>query len=231
MDVRSSRSLPPEIILCIYSDLPDFRNVVNLAYTCRTLYQIWRSKTAFIAEAVLEKNTKCFQDARALVEAQEIANPDALLFLSTRGGRKRAAAWLNLTRQQVRLLKNVDLVNEAQSLFLKSVGDELAHKVEHRRHLEVQPYRDPPFLSATEEERFTHAFYRVWKFLVLFLVQEPLKKQKLQSPMVEWVDMTEPRDRPKALGERWGMCEIAWFLMHRAADDHLFEQLDKSTDL
>ena len=71
----------------------------------------------------------------------------------------------------------------------------------------IKPHRSPPYLTKTEEERFHHAYYRVWTYMTYEYVsgdgEDGREGKKRQRAIVDDIDLVE----------HWRMCEVAYFLM------------------
>lgn len=225
-------NLVVELQLSIFSRLDTFRDALNLAATSRKLQQTWTQNKTYLADNILQQTVTSYPDAAAFAFAQLFAQKHAhtqvkyqCISLTTNtypgidkeGKRHDADKHPVLTPLQARILLNADIVSLSCSHFLTStVGPDMtAGRLTQKaaglapRGLNaagpatISPHRDPPFLTEREEERFHHAYYRVWAWLTYEYVRGSESEEK-QKGIVEGCGLVE----------HWRMCEMAYFLVN-----------------
>lgn len=68
-------NLPLELLLSIFEAQHSLRDVARLCSTCTELRSLWRSHYHAITQAILPREILCYDDARALAEAQACIDP------------------------------------------------------------------------------------------------------------------------------------------------------------
>lgn len=70
--------LPLELLLSIFEAQHSLRDVARLCSTCTELRSLWRSHYHLITQAILPHEILCYDDARALAEAQACIKPSSI---------------------------------------------------------------------------------------------------------------------------------------------------------
>lgn len=72
MDTARLSNLAPELIIRIFSILPNFGDVLNFATTSHYFHNIHESNIWAIYSAIAPRQISCYHDVHALIEAQDI---------------------------------------------------------------------------------------------------------------------------------------------------------------
>ncbi|KAI0427510.1 hypothetical protein F5Y09DRAFT_316055 [Xylaria sp. FL1042] len=144
-------TMPSEVLVGIYQQLPAFRDVFALAATCHRLGAVWCDNTTSIYQAIAPSDIIFVELARQL--------------LADQGGTPINSAIL--TPHDVRrMARNAHKANNSAFLF----GQEIAPKTPSCGLYYDPPQPSawhPPGLSRTEQARFIRAYYRIWSLLEL----------------------------------------------------------------
>ena len=65
------KKLPPELICKIYVELDGIGDVLRLARASQSFNEVWRDNARSVCSAIMPRSIPCFQDAEALLRAQE----------------------------------------------------------------------------------------------------------------------------------------------------------------
>ncbi|KAJ5798288.1 uncharacterized protein N7503_007584 [Penicillium pulvis] len=146
-------TLPTELLVVVFGCSSSFKNVANLAASCKRLNKIWKEHTSYICNQVSSATIPCYEDLRALLATQGHLAIDA----------------------QVLKVSDVIRLNETSEnayYLLTAFHDRLKKGL----HCDPQVSR---VLSFPEEIRFIRAHYQIWELMLL----EDAKQQECIASM------------------------------------------------
>lgn len=180
--------LPYEVVLQILESMPDLDTAVKAACTCRRFYTVWQNRLDDIADSIIHSSIFAPADALELASFQGLL-PDCDV------PTKFFQDAPTITSFQKRVFSNAKMAAWACDSFLEHIADEMASGAR-------RPHRNPPYLTATEKERFHHAYYRVW----IYILESHLGR------------LDQEGVRRMSYLEHWRMFEVAWWLKDQLDD-------------
>lgn len=100
------RSLPPEVIINIFCQLPSFADVLGLAATCHRLKDIWITNVTTIYASLSPRAIPCEREARVCLSDQGGPSPDSLTLSAN---------------DVLRMVRNARMVDESISQFEEDI--------------------------------------------------------------------------------------------------------------
>ncbi|KAJ5639935.1 uncharacterized protein N7484_007797 [Penicillium longicatenatum] len=134
-------TFPAELLVVVFGCSSSFKDVANLAASCKRLNRIWKEHTSYICNLVASTTTPCYEDLRALLAKQGYLALDAQV--------------LEIS-DVARIIQTSQNVNDLATSFLD--------RVKKHRHWDPQV---PKVLSPLEEIRFIRAHYQIWGLMRL----------------------------------------------------------------
>ncbi len=176
MPPKSLSEFAPELIIHIFESLSSFEDIVSLNSTSHYFFNIWRTNTVSISDAVRPR-FECYQDALELLQIQGKVTADAKLVISEEPCEKEE---LQLIKGLNKLTSSGDRgfharqaalgLNEAFILNASKIKSACARKLgiggdreDLRRRSRQTILRGTSLgIPRAKRESLSHAYYRVW---------------------------------------------------------------------
>ena len=200
-DQTNHRALPLEVICTVLESGRDLNDLLQLVKTSPIFLQAWRWAPRCITSHVLKNSRHGYNDAKELAFLQILfPRPDR-----EKGTSRRVVTDIRFVEADVSFLAlmvgNVNAINFARRYFVRGLPNG-----GHNRQ-SLQPKRpERPFLTANEQRRFNHAYYRAWTFVTA--AREPTMtdfKSPLTKRQLDFISKTSPR-------EIWRIREMLFYI-------------------